>query len=181
MLDEEIISTRQNAERLFTEEDVEQSIDNMATQITARLEGRDPLLLTVMNGGMVITSGLLSRLDFPLQVDYVHPTRYGNKTSGGSLDWIRQPPPTVKDRTVLLIDDILDQGITLQSVINRCRDIGASEVLTAVLLVKLIPQRAGLNEPDFFGISAPDRYIFGSGMDYKTYWRNCTGIFAVRN
>ncbi|HCU89240.1 MAG TPA: hypoxanthine-guanine phosphoribosyltransferase [Gammaproteobacteria bacterium] len=181
MLDKEIISTRQNADQLFTEADVEQSIDNMATQITARLEGRNPLLLTVMNGGMVITSRLLSRLDFPLQVDYVHPTRYGNETSGKALEWIRQPPATVKGRTVLLIDDILDQGITLQSVVNSCQDIGASEVLTAVLLVKLIPQRAGLTETDFFGISTPDRYIFGSGMDYKTYWRNGTGIFAVRD
>lgn len=181
MLDDEIISTRKDADQLFTVAEIERSMDSMAAQITARLEDRNPLLLAVMNGGMVPTSMLLSRLNFPLQVDYIHLTRYGNKTSGGELEWIRPPPSALKDRTVLLIDDLLDQGITLQSAVDRCQDIGAREVLTAVLLVKSIPQRSGLNETDFFGISTSDRYVFGAGMDYKTYWRNCPGIFAVKD
>ncbi len=181
MFDDEIISTRKDADQLFTVAEIEHSMDTMAAQITARLEDQNPLLLAVMNGGMVPTSMLLSRLNFPLQVDYIHLTRYGSKTSGGELEWVRSPSSTLKGRTVLLIDDLLDQGITLQAAVERCRAVGARDVLTAVLLVKSIPLRSGLQETDFYGVSTSDRYVFGAGMDYKTYWRNCPGIFAVKD
>jgi hypoxanthine phosphoribosyltransferase len=180
MVDDDIVSTRANADCLFSVADIERSMDRMASAITERLQHRNPLLLAVMNGGIVPAAMLLCRLAFPLQVDYIHLTRYGNKTTGGELEWIRPPPPTLNGRTVLVIDDLLDQGVTLQAAVDRCQANGAHEVLTAVLLVKSIPERIGLRETDFFGISTPDRYVFGFGMDYKTYWRNCPGIFAVK-
>ena len=181
MVDQDITATRDNADRLFSVADIERSMDSMADAITARLKHLNPLLLAVMNGGMVPATMLLNRLNFPLQVDYIHLTRYGSNTTGGEIEWIRPPPPILNDRVVLLIDDLLDQGVTLQAAVDRCREHGARKVLTAVLLVKSIPMRLGLKETDFFGLSTPDRYVFGCGMDYKTYWRNCPGIFAVKD
>jgi hypoxanthine phosphoribosyltransferase len=178
-MDEEIINTRANADRLFTSAEIDESMDRMAAEITDRIGDRNPLFLVVMTGGMVPATMLLNRLNFPLQVDYIHLTRYGDKTIGGELEWVCRPPSALGDRTVLLIDDLLDQGVTLQAAVDVCRENGALEVLTAVLLVKTIEQRAGVQETDFFGLSSPDRYVFGYGMDYKTYWRNAPGIFAV--
>jgi hypoxanthine phosphoribosyltransferase len=177
---EDIIDARQTADRLFSVAEVEASMDRMARAITDRLRHSNPLILTVMTGGMMPTGMLLTRLDFPLQVDYIHLTRYGDKTTGGEIQWIRQPPAELSGRTILLVDDLLDRGETLQTAVDRCHHNGAGEVLTAVLLVKSVAQRAGLAKTDFHALTAPDRYVFGFGMDYKHYWRNGPGIFAVR-
>lgn len=181
MTDKDILMARENADRLFSMAEIETAMDAMASAINDRLRHRNPLLLAVMTGGLFPTGMLLARLDFPLQMDYIHPTRYGDHTSGGELQWIREPPADLAGRTVLLIDDLLDHGLTLQAAVERCLDNNAEEVLTAVLLVKSMRERAGLAVTDFFGLTSADRYVFGAGMDYKTYWRNCPGIFAVKD
>ena len=181
MTNEDITKARDTADRLFSMSEIETSMDRMAIAITERLRHSNPLVLTVMTGGMIPAGMLITRLDFPLEFDYIHLTRYGDKISGGEIEWIRPPPEDLAGRTVLLIDDLLDHGITLQAAIDRCRHHGADEVLTAVLLVKSVSRRAGLRETDFFGLTSDDRYVFGMGMDYKNYWRNSPGIFAVND
>jgi len=158
---------------------VEQAVDRMAIEITEKLSQADPLLLGVMTGGVVPLAMLLRRLEFPLQIDYVHLTRYGMRTTGGELRWIKRPPEHVRGRTVLIVDDLLDHGITLDAIVEACVDRGAAEVLTAVLVTKQVDARAGLARTDFSALSLPDAYLFGYGMDYKTYLRNAPGIFAV--
>lgn len=178
MVTQEILDVRASAEQLYDVATVERAVDAMATAITASLHDKNPLLLTVMTGGIVPAGMLLQRLDFPLQVDYIHLTRYGDSTSGGEITWVK-PPPDVTGRTVLLVDDLLDHGLTLQAAVDRCLELGAAAVLTAVLLVKKIEQRSGLASTDFHALETSDRYLFGLGMDYKHYWRNGPGVFAV--
>lgn len=175
----ELAAVRANARCLATIAEVEAALDRMATAITEKLGLTNPLLLGVMTGGLVPLAMLLQRLDFPLQVDYTQLTRYGLRTSGGALRWLKRPPETVKGRTVLIVDDLLDHGITLLAVADECRRLGAAAVLTAVLVTKTLAQRAGLEATDFSGLTVPDLYLFGCGMDYKTYLRNAPGIFAV--
>ena len=179
-LPEEITAVRADADCLWTREQLEAACDRMAVSITARLADQNPLLLVVMTGGLVPGAMLLSRLEFPLQVDYIHLTRYGAATVGGAIEWIRRPPASLAGRTVLLIDDLLDHGLTLQAAVNECEAMGAREVLTAVLAVKQMAHRAGLPAVDFHAVETPDRYLFGYGMDYKSWWRNGGGIFAVK-
>lgn len=155
------------------------AVDRMAVEITEKLSQTNPLLLGVMTGGVMPLAMLLQRLDFPLQVDYTHLTRYGLRTTGGELRWVKRPPESVRGRTVLVVDDLLDHGITLQAIVDACRELGAAEVLTAVLVTKQIEDRAGLAATDFSGLTVPDVYLFGYGMDYKTWLRNAPGIFAV--
>ena len=175
----ELAKVRESAHCLATPEQVNQAMDAMAIAITEKLSQTFPLLLGVMNGGVVPMSMLLERLTFPLQVDYVHVTRYGMRTSGGELRWVRKPPESVAGRTVLIIDDLLDHGITLQAVVDDCARLGAAEVQTAVLVTKTVDNRAGLPTTDFSGLTLPDRYLFGYGMDYKSWFRNAPGIFAA--
>lgn len=164
------------AECLVTREEVEQALDRMALSITARLAGKDPLVLCVMTGGIVPTGLLLPRLGFQLRLDYVHATRYRGDTRGGAMHWHYRPSEAVRGEHVLVVDDILDEGFTLDAVVRACDEDGAASVHTAVLVAK---RRAHRCEADIVGVEIDDRYVFGYGLDYRRYFRNAAGIFAV--
>jgi len=181
VLPSDIEEVRAGARCLSTKDEIEDALDHMASEITRKLGQTNPLLLAIMTGGIVPLAMLLPRLGFPLQVDYLHVTRYGKSTTGGKLRWVKKPSKAVRGRTVLLVDDLLDEGVTLATATAECRRLGAKNVLTAVLVTKNVKQRRGLRDTDFSGILLPDEYLFGYGMDYKTYLRNAPGIFAVKN
>ena len=168
------------ADCLYTSDEVETALQTMADDITVRLADADMLFLSVMNGGLVPAAGLLSRLQFPLQLDYLHATRYRGGTSGQSLDWLHKPATALSARTVLVVDDILDEGITLAAILEYCRQQGVAEVYSAVLVQKKHDRCLHNMQADFTGLMVEDRYVFGCGMDYYGYHRNLTGIYAVK-
>jgi hypoxanthine phosphoribosyltransferase len=168
----------QQADCLFSKIQVEVALDNMAAAIQQQLADTNPVVVCLMNGGVVPFGKLLTRLQFPLQVDYVHATRYGAHIKGGELEWIAGPYVPARDRTVLLVDDILDEGTTLAAIEARYRKDGARRVFKAVLTRKDRPRKVAI-DVDFVGLEIPDRYVFGYGMDYKSYLRNAPGVYAV--
>jgi hypoxanthine phosphoribosyltransferase len=178
---DEIIKVMDEADCLHSDAEVATAIDRMAADITERLRHANPLVYVVLNGGIIAAGQLLPRLRFPLEVSYLHATRYGDKTLGGQLHWKVKPAEDMHGRTVLIIDDILDEGNTLLAVMEYCRGQGASEVLTAVVVNKKHERKArpGMRG-DFVGIDVEDRFLFGCGMDYKGFWRNTLGIYAVK-
>ncbi|WP_166257104.1 hypoxanthine-guanine phosphoribosyltransferase [Marinobacter salicampi] len=169
------------ADCLADEHQVHAAVKAMANAISARLQGSNPLLFCVMNGGLILTGQLLPQLKFPVQAEYLHATRYRQETTGGILEWKLRPEASMTDRTILIVDDILDEGTTLDAIVDYCRAHGAREVLTAVLVDKQHDRKArpGL-KADFTGMVVEDRFLFGFGMDYKGYWRNAPGIYAVK-
>ncbi|MCB1907240.1 MAG: hypoxanthine-guanine phosphoribosyltransferase [Rhodocyclaceae bacterium] len=173
--------TRAEADCLYTAEQVEAAIDTLADGLSVFYRDRNPLLYVVMNGGLIFAGRLLPRLDFPLEVAYLHATRYGMATQGTLLDWRVRPTQKLDGRHVLVLDDILDEGHTLAAITDYLRDEGAADVRTAVLVHKQHSRKAfpGMRA-DFSGLDVVDRFLFGYGMDYKGYWRNAPGIFAVR-
>lgn len=177
--EDEIRRVRAEAECLHDRPAVEAAFDRMAAAIRTRLEGSNPLVLCVMTGALIPAGHLLTRLDFPLQVDYLHATRYRHRTQGGTLEWKARPQLPLTGRHVLVIDDILDEGHTLAAILAYCREAGASSVSSAVLVDKRRPRDHDLR-PDFVGLEIEDRYVFGYGMDYKGYLRNAAGIYAVK-
>jgi hypoxanthine phosphoribosyltransferase len=165
---------------LFTTNEVEAALDRMAMKIHEKLQDKNPVIICVMVGGLVPLGNLLLRLDFPLEVDYVHATRYKGEITGGDLLWKVKPSTNLAARTVLVVDDILDGGITLAAIIAEIKNMGAGEVYSAVLVDKYrkrVPN--GLKKADFVGLEVEDHYIFGYGMDYNEYLRNAPGIFVV--
>lgn len=158
--------------------EVQAALDRMAGEITARLAGSRPLVVTVMNGGLVFAGQLLPRLTFALEVSYVHVRRYGRETRGGELVWIAGPHESVTGRCVLLLDDILDEGATLLAIRARLFELGAREVLLAAFAVKERGKPAAV-EADFAGIRVPDRFVFGFGMDVGGSWRNLPSVRAL--
>lgn len=153
-------------------------LDRLAVEIAAALGDDDPLVLCVMTGGIVATGLLLPRLKFPLGLDYVHVTRYRGATRGGAIKWLHPPSAAVGGRQVLVVDDILDEGLTLEAIVRACRNKGAAGVRVAVLVEKL-RQRTCECRADFVGVQLPNRYLYGYGLDYRGYFRNADGIYAV--
>lgn len=175
---EKVIS---NAECLYDQQQVDAAIDKMADKIESVLADKNPLLICVMNGGIVLTGKLMTRLPFQIELDYLHATRYRNSTSGSEIEWIAEPRVDLQGRVVLIVDDILDEGITLKAITDYCDSKGAQKIFTAVLVDKKINRTNGFQKPDFTGLEIENKYVFGYGMDYKGYLRNAAGIYAVQD
>jgi hypoxanthine phosphoribosyltransferase len=175
-----IKSVYEKSSCLFTTNEVEAALDRMAIKIHEQLQDQNPVIICVMIGGLVPLGNLLPRLDFPLEVGYVHATRYKGEITGGDIHWKVKPSTNLAGRTVLVVDDILDGGVTLAAIIAEIKALEATQVYSAVLVDKYrkrVPN--GLQHADFVGLQVEDHYIFGYGMDYHEYLRNAPGIFVV--
>ncbi|MCO7227082.1 hypoxanthine-guanine phosphoribosyltransferase [Pleionea sp. CnH1-48] len=174
-------STLDEADCLIELSAIEQALDKMAEQLNQDYTSSSPVFLCVMNGGLVFSGHLLTRLNFPLEVAYCHATRYRGETSGRDIHWRVEPSVDLSGRHVIVVDDILDEGHTLIEIVKACENFGALSVKTAVLVDKQHDRKATENlVADYCELTVEDRYVFGFGMDYKHYWRNAPGIFAVK-
>ena len=176
---EEIRRIEQDAICLHSATEVEAALDELASAISAKLHDQNPLVLCVINGGIIATGKLLPRLQFPLTLDSIHASRYRNKTAGAEIEWLFKPTTPLAGRTVLIVDDILDEGYTLKAIADYCRQAGATAVYTAALLDKNLAVDKPI-QADFVGLRVENHYLFGYGMDYKGYLRNAAGIFACK-
>jgi hypoxanthine phosphoribosyltransferase len=169
-----------NSEIIFSEQQVQAAVERMARDINTVMGEMHPLVLSVMGGAVVFTGQLLPLLRFPLDFDYVHVSRYGNRQQGGELKWKVAPHENVRGRVVLVVDDILDEGETLHAVKKRVMELGATEFYSAIFADKL----NGITKPiraDFVGLQVPDRFVFGYGMDVHGAWRNLPAIHAMKD
>lgn len=166
------------AECLYDRSAIDGLIDKQACLLNARYAETCPLVLCVMTGAVVYAGHLLPRLNFPLELDYVHASRYDEARSGGALHWLVRPRKPVIGRDVLLLDDILDEGVTLHEIAQWLKSEGARSVEIAVLThkEKLTPQPC---QPDYPALKTPDRYVYGFGLDVDGLWRNANGIFVA--
>lgn len=163
---------------------LEAAIASMADAIHAEYAGDEhpPLFVTIMNGGMPFAVQLafaLGERGLDLAFDYLHATRYRGSTSGSRLAWLHRPATPMRGRRVLLVDDILDEGHTLQAVTRWCEDEGAADVRVAVLATKVHDRCVDGVCADWSGVDVPDRYVFGYGMDYNEQGRNLPAIYAL--
>jgi len=155
------------------------AVERVAAEIRERLADRYPLMLVVMGGAVVFAGQLLLRLRMPLDLDYIHATRYGAATSGGGVQWRVPVPEGVRGRCVLVVDDILDGGQTMVAIRERVLALGAASFHCAVLVEKRLARPKPI-AADFVGLPIPDRFVFGCGMDARGYWRNLPEIRAMR-
>lgn len=169
----------ETAELLCSAVVISAAVERLAREITIRLQSDFPLVLGVMRGGVMFAGQLLPQLKFPLEFDYLDVTRYGNSTQGGSVAWKVYPGTAVSGRSVLVLDDILDEGHTLAAIRDALMAAGARHVYSAVFAEK----QTGRPKPvsaDFVGVRLPNRYVFGFGMDVKGLWRNLPEIYALK-
>ncbi len=180
MTRDEALEILENAEQICSPAVISAAVSRVAGEVTAVLAESNPLVLAVMGGATIFAGHLLPQLVFPLEYDYLHASRYGDSTSGGELAWLVEPRISVQGRTILLVDDILDEGITLAAIKERLLAQGALACYTVVFTDKNI----GRPKPivaDFVGLTLPNRYVFGFGMDIRGAWRNLPAIYAIKN
>ena len=176
-----------NAELIHGETAVNRAITLMAAQLNLDYGdyGQDvnkepPVLLCVMGGAVYFTGQLLPKLQFALELDYVQATRYHGTTDGKLLKWVVMPKENIKNRLVLILDDILDEGITLQAIVEQCRLMGARQVKVAVLVEKLLDKNIPI-VANYVGLQVANNYVFGCGMDIYGWWRNLPAIYALKD
>jgi hypoxanthine phosphoribosyltransferase len=169
----------ENSDQIASAEEVQAAIRRVASEIEQRLSGAYPMVLAVMGGAVVFAGQLLPLLRFPLDYDYIHASRYGPATRGADVDWKVSPPSLVRGRSVLVLDDILDHGETMNVIKQRLLEIGATDFYCAVLVEKKLAMKKPI-KADFIGLNIPDRFVFGCGMDAKGYWRNLPEIRAMK-
>ena len=169
----------QQAEIIHTAIEVQAAVTRIAHEINIALADMHPVVLSVMGGAVVFTGQLLPLLNFPLDFDYVHVSRYGNDQQGGTLRWKVEPRENLAGRVVLVLDDILDEGETMAAIKLRVLELGASGFYSAVFADKY-KAKAKPIRPDFVGVEVPDRFVFGYGMDIQGAWRNLPAIYAVK-
>ena len=176
----ELQQVQENADLVFSAHQIAVAIEQIATELEQRINNRNAIMLCVMNGGLITTSDIMRALQCDVRLDYLQVARYRDKTVGGSLHWHKEPQFSLEDQVVVLIDDIYDEGYTLEEVASYCKRKGAKEVITVVLLFKQKEGRTVSMQPDIYGLEVSDRYVFGYGMDYKGYLRNLPAIYAVK-
>jgi len=171
------------AEELVSADTVQAAVRNVAEVLNARFDkdetGEFPLVLGVMGGAVVFTGHLLPQLSFPLEFDYIHVTRYGDLDRGGEVVWKVIPRQNVAGRTIIVVDDILDEGETLAHVKQRLLDMGAAEVILAVFADKDLGKQKPV-QADIVGLTIPNRFVVGFGMDAHGYWRNLPGLWVIK-
>ncbi|MDH4115567.1 MAG: hypoxanthine-guanine phosphoribosyltransferase [Burkholderiaceae bacterium] len=159
-------------------QEIDRALDIMAGEISADLAALRPVTVTIMNGGLVFAGQLLTRLPFALDCDYIHVRRYGRLTHGGELEWIAGPHVDLRGRTVLLLDDILDEGRTLAVVKEALLARGAADVRIAAFARKDRGEPPAI-EADYVGVTVPNLFVFGFGMDVDGAFRNLPAIYAL--
>jgi len=175
----ELQQVLQRAELVFDTACIDSAIDKLAQRLTERLGDEAPLVLCVMQGGLMFTGKIMPLLPLDAEFDYIHATRYRNTTTGDALEWLSYPHKKLENRTVLILDDILDEGYTLAAIEQYCRLQGAKDVISAVLLQKKHDRLKPGMLCDFVALEVDDRYVFGYGMDYKGQLRQLNKIYAI--
>lgn len=163
---------------VYSVEQVDAAIDAVANQINQLRLPEPVVVICIMSGGLYFCGKLMAKLTLPMELDYVQANRYQHDLHGGSLIWTKSPSLNLQQKTVILVDDILDEGLTLKGVQQTCLQLGAAKVLTAVLTEK-DNQRTKAIQADFVGLPVPDAFVFGCGMDAYGWWRNLPEIRAI--
>ena len=166
-----------NLELLVPADEIECAIDRVAVQLNVELRNVSPVFICVMKGGLPFTWDLMKRINLDVELDFVRVNRYNNSTPG-EVKFERDVTIDLSDRTVVLIDDILDEGVTLEFLVDRYRQ-KARSVHTCVLVDKNINASRSIHA-DHAAVECPNLFLVGRGMDFNGRYRQLPAIYALQ-
>jgi hypoxanthine phosphoribosyltransferase len=178
MSEPEPIDLPAGARRIFSAEEIATAIRRMAREISDDLRESNPIVMPIMMGGAFTAYRLCEEFRFAYEMDTVRVARYWPH-SAGEPHWYARPCLELAGRHVLLVDDVLDRGITLHAVEHELRRMQTSGVSTAVLVRKSVDAKINRPAVDYVGVDAPDHFLFGCGMDFDGRWRGLPALYAV--
>ena len=163
---------------IYSNKKISDAISNIADNCNSILSDQEVTILPVMNGALIFSGHLIPKLNFHCEIDYIHASRYLNNEGQQIVNWIYQPNLNlIKDRVVLVVDDILDEGITLNNIKKKLIECGAKKVFIIVLFDKKIDKAKPI-KADFSGLGVPNAYVYGFGLDFKGIGRNIPHLYV---
>ncbi len=166
-------------EPFISQEEITSVIAKMAEQIKADVEGKNPLFVCILNGAFMFATELVYAMNVPYEITFARYASYQGTSSTGNLREILPIQEDIRGRTVVLLEDIVDSGFTMQNVIKRLYELEAGEVRLATLLLKPDALRCEL-KPDYVGFRIPNDFIVGHGLDYDQEGRCYRDIYKIR-
>jgi hypoxanthine phosphoribosyltransferase len=163
---------------LFDETAILRRLDELAARITQDYRDRELTVIAVLNGSLIFMADLLRRIPLPLKLDCLSVASYhGGTKSTGEVVFRQVALPDVLDRHILILDDILDSGLTLNAIRRKLEEANPRSVRVCVLLEKQIPRAAPI-EADYIGFKIGGEFVVGYGLDYMERYRNlpCIGV-----
>lgn len=164
----------------LSQEVIEKAIGEIADRLNKDLDGKDPLFVCVLNGSFIYASELMKRLTIPCELSFVKVSSYQGVSSTGKLKEIYGLEEDIKDRTVVIVEDIIDTGHTMSLILDQLRCDEPKEILVTTLLLKpaALKQEVPL---DYVALEIPNDFIVGYGLDYDGYGRNLPDIYKLKN
>ena len=163
---------------IYSNKQISDAISNIADNCNLTLRDEEVTILPVMNGALIFAGQLIPKLNFHCTLDYIHTSRYSNNKGLPTINWIYKPKiDLIKDKVVLVVDDILDEGLTLNDIKKNLIKMGAKQILIAVLFDKKLDKIKPI-KADFFGLEVPDVYVYGFGLDFDGIGRNSPHLYA---
>ncbi|RAV09681.1 hypoxanthine phosphoribosyltransferase [Paenibacillus contaminans] len=167
-------------EVLYSEEQIMQKVKELGQQISQDFEGRNLLVICVLKGAFIFMSDLVKSITIPLEVDFMAVSSYGQSTkSSGVVKIIKDLDVPVEGRNVLIVEDIIDSGLTLSYLIDVLERRNALSVSVVTIFDKPIRRTVDL-EPDYKGYTLPDAFVVGYGLDYAEKYRNLPYIGILK-
>ena len=168
------------AEILLTELQIHRRLDELAAEIQRDYNGRELTLIGILTGSVIFVADLLRRLPVPVRLDCVGVASYhGGTESTGVVTWTKQLQLDVRDRDVLVVDDILDSGLTLQRVRAAIQQHHPRSLKSAAFLEKDVPHRDGYRA-DYVAFKIPNKFVVGYGLDYREQYRNLPYVGVLK-
>ena len=168
-----------NSRVLFTREEVDAAVKKMADEINDYYGDEPLILVSVLTGAIIPAAWLATRLKMPIQMDFVHATRYRGGLYGAELEYRVPPRLDLEDKNVLIVDDIFDEGNTLAAIKGSVEKRKARSVKMAALVRKVHDRGLSRDYVDFIGLDVPDVYVYGCGMDAYEEWRHLDEILVL--
>ncbi|CAM3692497.1 hypoxanthine phosphoribosyltransferase [Marinicrinis lubricantis] len=167
-------------EVLYSEEQIQAKIQELGETIAKEYEGKNPLVICVLKGAFIFMADLVKRVNIPLEMDFMAVSSYGQSTkSSGVVKIIKDLDVTVEHRDVLIVEDIIDSGLTLSYLIDILKRRNASSVKIVTLFDKPARRTVDLT-PDYYGFELPDSFVVGYGLDYAEKYRNLPFIGVLK-
>jgi len=162
----------------LTAEEIDKAVEQVAEMINADMQGKDPLFLCVLNGAFIFASDLLKKVEVDCEISFVKLSSYVGTQTTNTVRELIGLDQVLTDRTVVVVEDIIDTGITMSYTLEKLRKLGASDVRIATLLFK--PEAFKKDYPiDYVGIVIPNEFIVGYGLDYNGHGRNFPDIYKI--
>ena len=167
-------------EMFLSNKELTDRIKELGDEITDDLLGKSPLFIVVLNGAMFFGTELFLNISIPTaEITTTRLKSYAGTKSTGKIKTIMPLQEDIAGRTVVIVEDIVDSGLTIQRIIQQMRDLGATEVYTAVLLFKKEACKVKDLHLDYIGFEVPDKFVVGHGFDYDEKGRNLHNVYAL--